>query len=156
MRGIPLSTSLGCFELVHITNNERSNQGLGFTAAYSGGASGEATIYIYDLGLPEIPDGPKSELVVQNFRESAASFRHIHKDAQLVSSSLVSTATRPSAFLGAEFRVSGGKGPFHTFLMLTAFRGSFFKMRLSLPTTGTTYDAVQEFVNAVAARLWAN
>jgi hypothetical protein len=70
--GIRLGMHYSGFVRGKVTDNESKNPGLGVTVAYHGGDQGESTIFIYDKGLSQIPNGPTSQLVRQEFEQEPA------------------------------------------------------------------------------------
>lgn len=78
--GIPVPKSISALHRGEITNNEVTSPGLGFTIPYHGPMI-EATLYIYDLGLNEIPANPLDDAVRQHFDGAHATSSPCHDRA---------------------------------------------------------------------------
>jgi hypothetical protein len=77
--GVRLNAQYSGFTRAKVIDNERENPSLGFTVVYHGGDQGESTVYIYDKKLPEIPDGPMSQLVRQEFDQATNDVMRIRR-----------------------------------------------------------------------------
>lgn len=70
-QGLTLPFEIGWLHFRHFTNYEEKELGLGFSASYSAPKI-EATVYIYDHGLPQIPDDLNAAVVQQEFEKANA------------------------------------------------------------------------------------
>ena len=156
--GIALDASYVGFRRCKVTDNETQQPGLGRSVAYSGGDRGEATIYMYDLGLPEIPDGPLSQVARQEFdRATNDVFARCTDEAlqlKLVRQYATGTRDRGQEFLCAELVEGDGLRSWRTFVYLTGAAGKFLKIRLTLRTDDATDPTARNFADAVASHLW--
>lgn len=151
---ILLPDRLGSFELRGITANEPRHPGLGFTAAYASAEFGEASIFIYNLGQRDIADGATTDAVVRQFNQAGSDILSTQR-ARLSARSLVAVGTKKDAFLGAEFDLETSLGAQSTFLLVTAYGGSFLKVRITLNVGVNINDPVGDFVEELGHQLWA-
>lgn len=67
--GIALDPAYAGFIRGKVIDNEKGNPGDGYTVAYHG-REGDATIYVYSKSQREIPNGPTSKVVVEEFNQA--------------------------------------------------------------------------------------
>ena len=67
--GIALRPAYASFSRGKLDNNEKEFPGQGYAVAYHG-LPGEATVYVYSKGQCQIPDGPSSRIVLDEFNGS--------------------------------------------------------------------------------------
>jgi hypothetical protein len=156
-----------CFEAEYagffrgkITDNETSNPGLGHAIAYHRPGRGAATIYAYNLGRRGIPDGPTSEVVLDEFSRATRevlSFGGLATVGTVELTDRYGTGSpeRGREFLCAEFILTDHAGPRRSFLYLTGALGRFVKIRVTLRTNDATDPAARHFADAVARQLWS-
>ena len=66
LHGIPVPVEIMGIERRAIVDNEVDNPGLGYTIAYQSGRI-TVTLYIYDFGVTDLPDGVKSPELNDHF-----------------------------------------------------------------------------------------
>ncbi len=134
IRGISFPKRLDEFVRGKIIDNEPKAPGLGVTVPYHGGIWGEATIYVYDLGIMGIPSDPLSPEVRWEFdrttKEMAQAMQQYGAFDLLGRWVLGAHQGRPS-FLSAGFVVEDSKGLQHSYLFLTGAKRCFLKIRLT-------------------------
>jgi hypothetical protein len=129
VRGIKFPERIATFERVgQVTNNEIGAKGLGFTIAYGRTSLGKATIFVYDKGIPDIPDGPDGLLVLREFNlatEDVFNSPRLLSDRsfELVGRYGTGAPERGREFLCAEFLEHTQKGTARSFLYLTGAKG---------------------------------
>lgn len=111
VRGNPLANQFAGFSLARVTVNEIEHPRLGYAAEYNVGAAVKATIYIYDLQLPDIPDGSDTPLVLSEFRRSGDEIFELYNGLKQPRRSTVPTASRPDCFFGADFLIPNENTP---------------------------------------------
>ena len=155
--GIALDPVYAEFRRGNVTDNEKVNPGYGFTVAYHS-RMGEATIYVYDMGKLEIPDGPTSPAVMDEFNEATLEVDEFARltgtKAELSKRYGTGSPERGKEFLCAEFVLSDKSGPQRSFLYVTGAANRFVKIRLTLPDNESNASIARRFVDAVASQLW--
>jgi hypothetical protein len=155
--GILLDAAYLGFTRGKIIDNELAQPGYGYTIAYHGGPQGEATIYIYDKGYDDIPDGPVSEVVLTEFDQAtqeALSLQPAGRSLELVDRYGTGSPERGREFLCAVFVVRDGLEPRRSYLYLTGANGNFVKIRITLHTNDAADPTARIFADSVATRLW--
>ena len=157
--GIRLGMRYSGFVRGKVTDNESKNPGLGVTVAYHGGDQGESTIFIYDRGLSEIPNGATSELLRREFERAKQDV--LARGEQIPGGRInivdqygTGTRGREPEFLCAEFILSDPNGSRRTFLYLTGANGRFVKIRVMLRTNDAADPTARHFADAVASQLF--
>jgi hypothetical protein len=118
---------------------------LGVSIGYRLSDFGTLTLYLYDLGIPDIPDGPDSMLAGQAFdgaerdvvRGASERFGGGFGRVSADGATLPPRAAVPGFRMGAyEYPFSGKSGtPDISWLLVTGVRGKFLKIRYSCPAT---------------------
>ena len=150
--GLMLSAEYAGYTRGKILDNERTHPGLGITMAYHGGERGEATIYIYNLGQKNIPDGPTSNVVRAEFDKTT---REVFEAGQ-VAGNRIELVSRygTGEFLCSEFIITEDHGSHRSFLYVTGANENFVKIRITLRTNDETDATARNFADAVASGLW--
>lgn len=155
--GIPLAVDYANFHRGQLTDNERETPGLGYTVAYHGGDNGEATVFVYTKGRDNIPDGPMSDLVRDEFnqatREILSLGQTVGRTTQLVSRYGTGSPDSGIEFLCAEFVLTDRLGSRRTFVFVTASAGKYVKVRVTLRTNDATDPQARKFADALALDL---
>ena len=133
VRGFALPESIGSFSLRSVIDNERDRRGLGSSVNYH--APGvKASVYIYDFGIRQLPEGTDSDKVQKHFSQTKADVLTVFPKAQVLLQEESVTAGRlpllHAAFRYTEERV-GRRDPLISHLYLGSYRGSFIKVRIS-------------------------
>jgi hypothetical protein len=156
--GITLEPAYAGFSRGKITDNEGGNPGYGYTVAYQG-SMGEATVYVYSKNEREIPDGPTSQVVMEEFNQATREVLLLGQmtgaKIELVDRYGTGSPERGEEFLCAEFVLSDELGPRRTFLCVTGAANRFVKIRTTLRSNDASDPAARNFVDAVASRLWS-
>lgn len=155
---IPLEADYAGFARGSVINNETTKPGLGFTVRYHS-SLGEATIYIYNKNIAEIPDGPMSEVVLNEFnlaiREVLLLGESKREEVNLIDRYGTGSPHRGREFLCAEFVITDPSGPRQSFLYITGVAGHFLKIRITLQPNHERNLTAREFADAVAGQLWS-
>jgi hypothetical protein len=159
VEGIRLGTHYAGFVRRKVTDNEGEHPGLGVAVTYHGDDRGESTIFIYDNGLSEIPDGPTSQLVRQEFDRATGDVLTLGEQlpntrVDIVDRYGTGSPDRGPEFLCAEFILSDPRGPRRTFLYLTGAHGHFVKIRITLRTNDAADPTARDFADAIANQLF--
>jgi hypothetical protein len=153
--GVKLSMQYAEFTRGTVIDNERENPGLGSTVPYHWADHGESTIYIYNKGLREIPDGPMSHEVRQEFHRATEDVLDMPGgQAELISQYGTGTPER-AEFLCAESILTDLNGSRRTFLYVTGASNNFVKIRVALKANNAGDLIARKFADAVASELWS-
>lgn len=154
--GIALDSAYAGFIRGKITDNEKGNPGYGYTVAYHGD-EGEATIYVYSKNQREIPNGPTSKVVMEEFNQATQEIialgRLTGSKIELVDRYGTGSPERGREFLCAEFVLTNESGLRRTFLYVTGAANRFVKIRVTLRTDDAKDPAARNFADAVASGL---
>jgi hypothetical protein len=155
--GVALEPAYAGFMCRKVTENEKTNPGLGYTVAYERDLGG-ATICIYSKNHREIPDGPSSQVAMEEFEQATQEIllvgRLPGKKVELVDRYGTGSPEWGREFLCAEFVLSDEVGSRRTFLYLTGAANQFVKITATLRTDEASNPAAREFADAVASGLW--
>ena len=153
--GVKLSMQYAEFTRGTVIDNERENPRLVSAVPYHWAEHGESTIYIYNKGLREIPDGPMSHEVRQEFHLATEDVLDMPgRRAKLVSQYGTGTPER-AEFLCAEFILIEADGSRRTFLYVTGARNNFVKIKVTLKANNADDLTARKFADAVASELWS-
>ena len=156
-RPLNLQDRYAGFERGKITNNEPQNPDLGYSTAYHGRHLGEATIYVYDLGQEDIPDGPTSRTILDEFNRATNDVLALPingRRVELIDRYGTGAPDRGKEFLCAEFVLEDEVGRRRSFLYLTGADRHFVKIRVTLRSNDPADPTAREFADAVAFHLW--
>jgi hypothetical protein len=157
--GIDFPSAPAGFELRSVIDNEKSNPGLGVTLLYN--APGvKASVFVYDDSQPSIPDGVAGAAVRDQFATAVGHVKQFYPDAQsLARETKVTIAGIPllyTAFTYTEVQ-PGSRETAMSHLYLTAYKGSFIKVRVTYsgvdrPDLGyrTQVNFVESLFDAIA------
>ena len=119
-----------------------------------------ATVYVYDLAMKSIPDGPSSPVVRQQFETS---LQEIYQLAKYNRYEDIKTEEEPTdcAIGRLVFRCmtlaairSADRKHVYSALMLTGYRSNFVKLRLDwLEGSATSQSAVDSFTQALVSAM---
>lgn len=145
------------FKRGKVINYEPENSGHGYSTAYHGGPQGEATIYVYDLGLAHIPDGPTTRIIMDEFNSTTNDVLALPIDGrrvEFIERYGTGAPDRGEEFLCAEFVIEDAAGRRRSYLYLTGANRHFVKIRVTLRSNDPTDPTAREFADAVASHLW--
>jgi hypothetical protein len=133
---------------------------LGYGWNYRIGDQLIATVYVYDLSIRSIPDGPASPVVQQQFQTS---LQEIYQLAKYNRYEDIKTAKGPTdcTFGSIVFRCitlsalrSADRKPIYSALMLTGYRNNFLKLRLDwLEGSATSQSMVDTFTQTLVGAM---
>ncbi len=133
---------------------------LGFGWNYRIGDKLIATVYVYDLSIRSIPDGPSSAVVQQQFQTS---LQEIYQIAKYNRYEDIKTAKGPTdctigSFVFRCITLSAirsiDKKPIYSALMLTGYRNNFLKLRLDwLEGSATSQSMVDQFTQTLVGAM---
>ena len=156
--GIAMETAYAGFTRGKLTDNELENPGLGYTIDYHGSDQGEATVYIYSLCQRDIPNGPNSEVIVDQLNQASRDLigynQTVGRRAELVSRYGTGSPDRGAEFLCAEFILTDDFRAWRTFVYVTGCAKNFVKIRVTLRTNDGTDPTARNFADAFARQLW--
>jgi hypothetical protein len=158
--GFDLPKQVIGFARGRITDNEPHQPGLGYTIAYHGPSGEQATVYVYDLGISGIPDGPLNAAVRAAFDQATtaamAAAGLLDMTVELVDRYGTGNLNDGAQYLCAEFMIQTNSGTHkRSYLYLTGYKGKFVKIRATVPTSDPTVATAREFADAIASALWA-
>ncbi len=155
--GIALESAYAGFSRGKVTDNEKRTPGYGYTVAYHGDM-GEATVFVYTRNQREIPDGPTSQVVLEEFNQATREILSLEqmtgRKIEFIDRYGTGSPERGREFLCAEFVLSDESGSRRTFLYVTGAANRFVKIRVTLRTNYATDPTARNFADAVASRLW--
>lgn len=133
---------------------------LGYGWNYRVGDQLIATVYVYDLSIRSIPDGPSSPVVQQQFQTS---LQEIYQLAKYNRYEDIKTAKGPTdcKVSGLVFQCitlsairSADKKPIYSALMLTGYRNNFLKLRLDwLEGSAASQSMVDQFTQTLVGAM---
>jgi hypothetical protein len=160
--GFDFPSEINDFTRGDIIDNELKHPGLGYTIAYHGPQAGEeATVYVYDLGIRNIPDGPLNTAARQAFDQAAGDVLATEGypglgrvKVSMVDQYVANSGAGEAQFLCAEFVFQMADGSAQrSYLYLTGARSKFLKIRTTLPTSDATITTAREFADTAASML---
>lgn len=160
--GFDLPESLGGF--ARGQTRDYNQPGLGWSVAYYDAGHDAATLYIYDLGVAGIPDGPDNDAVRQQFDQATGDVLRatgaLDRDGvKLIERYGVGPGDK-TLFYCSEFEITRppdgphGGGKERSYLYITGFRGQFVKVRITVRGNDPDNPAAPRFVTAVGRMLW--
>ena len=137
---------------------ETTNPGLGYSVAYRR-EGWTATVYVYDLGLRSIPDDPRSRVSMRNFEQAkedvlAAQRQGAYRSAELKRDFLLPETGAPRLQCASFTLVRRDNNEYDSYLCVTAWRGSFVKLRLTGERHESNDAAAGRFMAAWMRLLW--
>ena len=157
--GIKLPAILTGLERGDLTDYEASTPGLGYSVAYRGGPV-VATLYIYDLGLDEIPEGPKSKVVEEAYlgavgdAVNSSQYEEVDVLSQTYSGSEPHGPEFLHAAIAALEKSSLGYRAVMTHVFVTGHKNKFVKIRASVSGDAPEKNRVPESFAAELATLF--
>ena len=135
VHGIPLPLELAKVARTRLVNYEADHPGLGISASYVGGYY-QITLYVYDMGILDLPSNPTAPVVATQFEQSIreALAAGAEREDRLEFRDASTGSLTPGGdlhFLVAAFGREGDRDRFSSFLFLTVARSRFVKMRVS-------------------------
>jgi len=145
-RGIVLPAKIAGFQRGSVTDNEATSPGLGLTISYA--APGiKATVFVYDRGIREMPEGADNAVVHAQARQSFQDIGSAYSDVKVLEA-LAPGAASCAHFLRAKVSFidarNGEPELMHSFLYFGSRKGNFVKVRL-------TYAAKLAFATGVVS-----
>ena len=156
--GVYLPRQVGEFTRDTAIDNEATNPGLGVTVPYS--APGlKATVYVYDLGIPTIPEGPTSDITLRLFSRSvedvhALATHGVYESVHLQEKYGTGSPARGQEFLCAQFEIKQGGRRLDSYVFLTAHSSKFIKIRITVPPDSENNRRARAFADDIAVSLW--
>ena len=154
--GSDFPAKVNAFDRGRVTNFERQHPGLGYAIAYHGPGREEATVYVYDLGLSLIPEGPLNDAVKQAFGQASNDVAASYSTVELVGRYSTGSTRAGVEFLCAEFLITKSGLSKRSFLYLTGHNSKFVKIRVTLGTSDPTVATARKFADEIASVLWPN
>jgi hypothetical protein len=135
-RGIVLPSQLGTLQRGKVTNNEMTSPGMGVTVAY--GAPGiKATVFIYDLGVPNLQGDAQSRVLREHAEQSVRDVLQVNSDVEIVEPLQPATGDC-GKFLRAKMKYKERNDVtrelLESHLYLGIHRGQYLKVRFTYPT----------------------
>jgi len=124
--GITMPFGLGFLHFSKMTNYEIERSGLGISLAYSS-PEVEATIYIYDMNIKNIPSAFDDDIVQEQYKQSVNELKVHYPEAIVTQKASYNTSSI------YEFFVTDDTHKKNTVLALSVIRGKFVKLRMTAP-----------------------
>jgi hypothetical protein len=157
--GITFPEKIGPFFIGDTTNFESTNPGLGYSIAYKS-HFGAATIYIYDNGVSDIPNGPNGSEIMEQFENETLVVLNqpVAGDGSIKLKERFGTGSpaRGAGFLCAVFQVTDDTGSRLSYLYLTGYSGKLVKVRCSNYSQDPNGFTPRDFADEFAQQLGAN
>ncbi len=155
--GITFQSQYGPFELEKIINYEDKEPGQGVSFGYKAINSEVVTIYIYNKKLEFIPEGPESDVVMEEFVNTIDGiiykFKSENKNIWLIEKYWTGSPESGKEFLCSQFLVNNKGLCYLTYMYLTVSNNHFVKIRISLRTTDRAVTTARDFVDEIANTL---
>ena len=160
--GLVLERKIGDLTLIKVTDFEKRQRGLGVGASYQGKDQFRGDIFIYNLGLSNIPREMSTKVMVDQLRQAQGDIYTHEKKGTYRS---VKRLDESSTFLGnpsldvkalsAKFSYSLDGTERLSYLYLTSYKKHFIKIRISFPkkNQGKLKKTLSEFLNSIAKSL---
>jgi hypothetical protein len=153
---------LGTMIRGELTDFERRAAGLGISVTYRASTRAWATIYVYTMGLPAVPDDLGSAPVDQELRRCVREViqtgaKGSYQDLRLARPEVTALGSRPDSpralAVGFSFVLQGE--PLLSRLYLTTWRNHFIKIRFSYPAAAreASERALQGLLEDLGLRL---
>jgi len=156
-RGMTFLKHYGTFELCEILNFEPEHPGLGCALQYFSKKEGKATIYVYNKGLGEIPNGPVSEIAKLELVLAGRDIVNKHSSpgcsAEVVKAYGIGSPTNKYDFSCAEFLIRNETKSYLSILFITASNNNFVKVRVTPTDSAYAVDTAMNFIANVAPSL---
>lgn len=142
--GMLFPNDLAGFTLDSVINNEKDMPGQGFSLFYDHPGV-KASVFVYDLGIKNIPNGDNSPIVYKAFQQAINDVKTVHHDAQSLDVtpklSIDGTNMLHAAFQYASDQ-AGSRDVVFSHVYMTAQNGNFILVR-------TTYSAIDQPVRGM-------
>lgn len=131
--------------------------GLGYSVDYISDAGIRITIYVYDFGLPAIPDGPDSELAKANIVQAKgdifrAKEKGLYQSVEQLSDSVVTLGPASGPKIHKmSFKIVRGDRENFSELYLTGYKNHFVKLRITY--VADNKEKCEQEIAKVTARL---
>ena len=133
--------------------------GMGYSAGYRHGEA-TSTVYIYDNGLPSIPDDIRSAVVRGQFEREKAEVGHVPQlgiSAKAKNGfTIQDSSKRDRLMCQAYVMTREGFGQYDTFMCLGVYNGKFFKVRTTIPQSANAEPEMRRFTGLWVDRLWSS
>ncbi len=133
-------------------------RGLGYSVDYRSKSGIRISVYVYDFELPEIPDGPFSPLIKQQYENSKrdiiqAKEQGAYQEAEELANEVIVLGEDDEApkLRKATFRVRRSDKDWISYIYLTGYKKHFLKVRSTLPADNRA--ACEKEAAAVLAQL---
>jgi hypothetical protein len=131
-------TDVPGFERLDVHRFEQA--GLGYSIDYRAAGGVRVSLYVFDFGLKEIPDGPFSPVARQVFDQAKGDIRRakeqgIYQDAVELSNEVVLLGDDAEGPLlrKATFQLRRNDADHVSYIYVTGHKNHFFKVRVTLP-----------------------
>lgn len=155
LHGIPVPVEIMGIERRAIVDNEVDNPGLGYTIAYQSGRI-TVTLYIYDFGVTDLPDGVKSPELNDHFSQCVDDAEKGSANRNEPYELLGTYAVGSNEFVDfycAKFSGSTQQGPTLSSIYLSAKNGYFVKLRISCPNLSEDAGGLMDDIGSAYAHL---
>lgn len=163
--GLTFPATLGSMQQKEVTDFEKQNpsSGLGVGILYRDpNPKIYADIYVYNLGLKDIPNGSISKIVQEQWKQAEQDIYTIQKQGKLqevkklneTTSSLTSSNAGPTALRTDFSYIQNGEEKL-SHLLLTGYKNNFIKIRFTYPSRlkGEGEKALDGFVTGMGKLL---
>jgi hypothetical protein len=154
--GLTFPMEIGGGRRGDVHDYETTHPGLGYSVGYRHRGA-QSTVYIYDGGLPPIPDDLHAPALTQQLEQSRLAI-HRHQPAGTVEDkghfTITDSQRRSRLICDGVVMKNGLRGdnpgapPIDSFVCLGVVNGKFFKVRTSMPQRPDSEAEVRSFVRA--------
>jgi hypothetical protein len=153
--GLTFPSEIGGVQRFNVRAYEPDNPGLGYSAAYRHGEA-TSTVYIYDDGVPSIPDKLDSAVLRDQLKKVKADVGRAIEGTSVketVTFTILDTVRRARLICSAYVLIRETRAR-DSFVCLGVFNGKFFKVRTTMPQRADAQAEIRRFVGLWVARLW--
>jgi hypothetical protein len=154
--GLTFPMEIGGGRRSDVHDYETTHPGLGYSVGY-GHRGAVSTVYIYDGGLPRIPDDLNAPVVTRQLEQARSDIRRARPAGTVEDKghfAITDGQRRPRLICDGVVMKNGIRGdnpgapPIDSFVCLGVVNGKFFKVRTSMPQRPDSEAEVRSFVGA--------
>jgi hypothetical protein len=153
--GLTFPSEIGGVQRFNVRAYEPDNPGLGYSAAYRQGEA-TSTVYIYDNGVPSIPDKLDSTVFRDQFKKVKADVGRAVQGTSVKETVTftILDALRRARLICSAYVLTRESRAYDSFVCLGVFNGKFFKVRTTMPQRADAQVEIRRFVGLWVARMW--
>jgi hypothetical protein len=154
--GVTFPEQIGGADRISVRDYERTDPGLGYSAGYRYGAW-ISTVYVYDLGLAQVPGDVRSPVIRQQFEQARRDIygRRQWGDAVAFDHEFaISDGQNRPRLACASFAITREGRDTASFLCVGGVNDKFLKFRITGPRRSDAEAQARRFIDAWVQVLW--